>query len=101
MQLSSLNWPMQPADTPTPRAQRWGMSRRGMILAAALPATGAIALGWPWLVAVGAAPLLLSAAPCLAMCALGLCLKCGSGKTCSIATPGSTPHLSEKDTTNA
>lgn len=29
---------------------------------------------WSWLVAVGVAPLLLSAAPCVAMCALGLCM---------------------------
>ena len=29
---------------------------------------------WSWLVAIGVAPLLLSAAPCIAMCALGLCM---------------------------
>lgn len=29
---------------------------------------------WSWLVALGVAPLLISAAPCLAMCALGLCM---------------------------
>jgi hypothetical protein len=29
---------------------------------------------WSWLVAIGVAPLLLSAAPCVAMCALGLCM---------------------------
>ena len=28
---------------------------------------------WGWLVAAGLAPLLLSAAPCAAMCALGMC----------------------------
>jgi hypothetical protein len=30
-------------------------------------------VNWGWLVAVGAAPVLLSLAPCAAMCALGLC----------------------------
>lgn len=41
---------------------------------------GAIVLGlgllfkWNWLVAVGVAPLLLAALPCVAMCALGLCM---------------------------
>ncbi len=29
---------------------------------------------WSWLVAVGIVPLLVSAVPCLAMCALGLCM---------------------------
>lgn|SRR5574337_1111977 len=29
---------------------------------------------WSWLVAIGVAPLLLSAAPCVAMCAVGLCM---------------------------
>jgi hypothetical protein len=29
---------------------------------------------WSWLLAIGVAPLLISAAPCLAMCALGLCM---------------------------
>jgi hypothetical protein len=30
-------------------------------------------VNWGWLVAVGAAPVLLSLAPCAVMCALGLC----------------------------
>ena len=48
---------------------------RFLVLAACVPAAGAIALGWPSLVATGIAPLLVSAAPCLAMCALGLCVQ--------------------------
>lgn len=36
---------------------------------------------WSWLVAIGVAPLLLSAAPCVAMCALGLCVHRMSGPT--------------------
>ncbi len=42
-------------------------------------AVAAIVLGlgayssWGWLVAAGIAPLLLSVAPCVAMCALGMC----------------------------
>jgi hypothetical protein len=32
-----------------------------------------LASQWNWLIAVGVAPLLLSAAPCVAMCALGVC----------------------------
>tara|TARA_R110002012_G_scaffold313726_1_gene525586 strand:+ start:9602 stop:9799 length:198 start_codon:yes stop_codon:yes gene_type:complete len=39
---------------------------------------GGAALNWDWLTAVGAAPLILSLAPCAAMCALGLCMRGGS-----------------------
>ena len=35
---------------------------------------GGFAWQWSWLVAIGVAPLLISTAPCLAMCALGLCM---------------------------
>ena len=37
-------------------------------------AGGGAALGWPWLAALGLAPILLSILPCAAMCALGLCM---------------------------
>lgn len=46
--------------------------------AVALIAAGLI-WQWSWLVAIGVAPLLLSAAPCVAMCALGLCMHRMSG----------------------
>jgi hypothetical protein len=32
------------------------------------------AFNWGWLVAAGVAPILLAVLPCLAMCALGLCM---------------------------
>jgi len=48
--------------------------RRGLIAAAIVLAVPALWLGWPWLVAAGLAPLLLAAAPCAVMCALGLCM---------------------------
>ena len=67
-------------------------------------AIGAVALGviavaaawqWSWLVAIGAAPLLLSVAPCAAMCGLGLCMhhRMGGG-SCSAGnsqTPATQP----------
>ena len=57
--------------------------RRGLIaLAVALAGTG-LYLSWGWLAAVGLAPLLLALAPCAAMCALGLCMNRGGGKSCS------------------
>ncbi len=47
--------------------------RRFTVLAALVLVLGA-ALNWSWLVAAGVAPLLVSALPCVAMCALGLCM---------------------------
>lgn len=35
---------------------------------------GGLVFNWSWLVAIGAAPIILSVAPCLVMCALGLCM---------------------------
>ncbi len=48
--------------------QRWGI-----VLALAAVGLG-LFFGWGWLVAVGVAPLLISTAPCVLMCALGLCM---------------------------
>ncbi|QRM34685.1 hypothetical protein [Microvirga sp. VF16] len=47
---------------------------RARVAAAITLAVPALWLGWPWLVAVGVAPLLVSFAPCAIMCALGLCV---------------------------
>jgi hypothetical protein len=55
-----------------PRLRPWLIG--GALLAAAL----ALYAGWHWLVAVGLATTVLALAPCLAMCALGLCM--GRGK---------------------
>ncbi len=41
---------------------------------------------WSWLVAIGVAPLLISAASCVAMCALGLCMH-RMGNRASTVTP--------------
>jgi len=41
-----------------------------------LAAVGAgLAFNWDWLAAAGVAPILIAVAPCLAMCALGLCMR--------------------------
>lgn len=47
---------------------------RGLVALAIVLAVPALWLGGPWLVAVGALSLLVSLAPCLAMCALGFCM---------------------------
>ena len=41
--------------------------------------------------AIGLAPVLVSLAPCAAMCGLGLCMKGGSGKGCSKSPEGASP----------
>lgn len=73
-------------------------SRKGLIALAALIVVAGAALNWSWLVAVGVAPLLLSLLPCVAMCALGLCMNKMGGKSCSAGTdatksaaPGESP----------
>ena len=45
-----------------------------MILAAAAIVGAGLALGWPAVVALGVAPIVLSVLPCAVMCALGLCM---------------------------
>ncbi len=61
----------------------WLMSPRGLIVVAlAIIGTG-LALGWNWVVAAGLAPLLLSLAPCAAMCALGVCMMAKGNASCA------------------
>jgi hypothetical protein len=50
------------------------------------------ALNWSWLVAVGVGPLLITVLPCVAMCALGLCMNRMVGGSCSTeANPVAVP----------
>jgi hypothetical protein len=62
--------------------------RRGLILLAAVAIITGLALNWSWLVAAGIAPILLGVLPCLAMCALGLCMHRAGGKSCSTRAEG-------------
>lgn len=57
--------------------------RLGIIVLAVATAGIGLYLGWGWLTAAGIAPILLALAPCAAMCALGLCMNRGGGKSCS------------------
>ncbi|MFA6031376.1 MAG: hypothetical protein WC889_00550 [Myxococcota bacterium] len=56
--------------------------RRGLIAVCAAIAVAGLAFNWSWLVAVGIAPLLVSTLPCVAMCALGLCMHRMTGRAC-------------------
>lgn len=57
------------------------MGRRTLYVAAGVGVTAGVFLGWDWLVAVGAASVILALAPCLVMCALGLCVSRACHKT--------------------
>jgi len=57
------------------RAARYYLGgRRGLLILAVVALIGGAALNWGWLVAAGIAPVLLTVAPCLVMCGLGLCM---------------------------
>ena len=51
----------------------WLTGRRGLIIGGIVIVAAGLALGWNWLTAIGAAPIILSLAPCAAMCAVGAC----------------------------
>ena len=68
--------------------------KRLMLASIALALIGAgLTWQWSWLVAIGIAPLLISAAPCIAMCALGLCMHRMGSRTGS-AAPSATSQSS-------
>lgn len=88
---------ISPSDTGLPDAPamrvwpQWLTRRRVMFAGAATVIGSGMALNWGWLTAVGLAPILVSLAPCAAMCGLGLCMKGGSGKGCSKSTGTPSP----------
>jgi hypothetical protein len=65
---------VHPDQTVVNRARSWIATPRGLIVSGIAIVSVGLALNWNWLVAVGAAPLILSLGPCAAMCALGLCM---------------------------
>jgi len=69
--------------------------RRGLLILAGLAITAGLALNWSWLTAAGIAPILISVLPCLAMCALGLCMNMGTGKSCSTAAKTPDPAAAD------
>jgi hypothetical protein len=80
------------SDTPSVGVwPQWLTRRRVMFAAAATVVGSGMALNWGWLTAIGLAPILVSLAPCAAMCGLGLCMKGGSGKGCSKSTGNPSP----------
>lgn len=70
-----------------------GLIRRGWTLVALAIVGTSMALNWGWLTAIGAAPLILSFAPCAAMCALGLCMRGGSSACANKNAPAGKPDV--------
>ena len=68
------------------RVPRWLAGWRGRALLGAVLLVGGLYAGWGWLTAVGLAPIILSLAPCAAMCAIGACAMSRSGSGCAKAT---------------
>jgi hypothetical protein len=85
-----------PAFRLPPWIARLGRSR--IVLGSA--ALGVLAAGaawqWSWLVAIGVAPLLLSVAPCAAMCGLGLCMHRMGGRACASAPQDGTTSTTQE-----
>lgn len=58
-------------------------NRRALLIMGGIVLAAGLAFNWSWLAAIGVAPLLLSVLPCVAMCALGLCMNKMTGRSCS------------------
>lgn len=65
-----------------PGWQLWISGRRRWWSLAGIVMLAGLALGWDWLAAIGALPVLLALLPCAAMCALGLCMNHKNGRAC-------------------
>lgn len=72
--------------------------RRGLFILAGIAVVAGLAFNWSWLAAIGAAPILLAALPCAAMCGLGLCMNRIGGRSCPTAAPR-TPLGNQEDKT--
>lgn len=80
--------PIPLGSRPLNLVRRYLSGRNALLAAATLAIVVGMAFNWRWLVTAGIAPLLLSALPCVAMCALGLCMNRKSGRSCE-AKPSS------------
>jgi hypothetical protein len=85
MQFSDIT--QRPMPSLQSLAAAWLGSRRALVITGIVVALAGTALGWKWLSAIGIAPVILSLAPCAAMCALGACAMMRGASSC--ATPGS------------
>jgi len=59
---------------PKPHRRWWWIGGAALVIGPAMYA------GWDWLAATGLATVIVAVGPCLAMCALGLCMRHGKDK---------------------
>ena len=78
------------------RVRHYLFGRLGLILVAATVVGAGLLLNWSWLVAIGVAPVLLAVGPCIAMCALGMCMSRMGGKGESAQNEGASDASSSK-----
>ena len=76
-----------------PAAKNEWPSQRTLLIGVALAGgAGALVLGWDWLAAAGVASIIVALAPCLVMCALGLCVnRMSKSDQTTAGTPPATP----------
>ncbi|TMH41524.1 MAG: hypothetical protein E6H54_16015 [Betaproteobacteria bacterium] len=77
-----------PLGCPAQRKSRWHSARKVFITALVVVAGGALYFGREALAAAGIASVIIGVLPCLALCALGLCMG-RMGKKDAVATPTS------------
>ena len=75
-----------PAPAVRDLARSWFTGRRGLILGGIAIVITGLDLSWGWLAAIGAAPIILSLAPCAAMCAIGACSMMKGNSSCAKGT---------------
>lgn len=75
-----------------PAAKNGWLSQRNLLIGVVVAGGGgALVLGWDWLVAAGLATIIVAMAPCLVMCALGLCMnRQGKSDQTAAGTPPAT-----------
>lgn len=76
-----------------PAVKSGWLNPRNLLIGVALAGgAGALVLGWDWLVAAGLASIIVAAAPCLVMCAFGLCMsRMNKREQTAAGTPPVTP----------
>ena len=76
-------------ETWSDRLRQYAGNRLVLVGVAAVLVALGLFLGWGWLAALGLAPIILSLLPCVAMCAVGLCMMRGRSRSCEVADANS------------
>ena len=76
------------APTTVQRIRSWVLSPQGLTITGIAAVVVGLTLSWSWVVALGAAPLILALGPCAVMCALGLCMNMRNGSHAPAGVPG-------------